>query len=171
VETWKFKVYRVRSDAFTTRTSNETQRHINHHLAGLDPPDDVSPVRRHRPRFRTGRFQERQWNTHAGSVVVWNAGARRTAIGVYHHLSRVNPGHTRSSRPHEGRGACRRQGRQLQRQTLFCLDINHASRDRDLLAYPFIARTVELSLAPPSIENSLVADKANGLTVLDMVNS
>ena len=55
------------------------------------------------------RTQEHKWHDHAGRLVIRNIGARRTAIGIHHHLSRIDPGVARPCRPHDREGTCRRQ--------------------------------------------------------------
>lgn len=66
-----------------------------------------------------------------GRLAVWNAGARRRAIGLHHHPPRLTPWIGNSRHPHDGQGARhRRQHCQVQWSVLLHLDASRARRDR-----------------------------------------
>ena len=115
--------------ADTKKNSNETQRHVNHHVSALDPPltfhltDDI--VRG----FEPGGLKN---IIGVLIMVVWLYGtlvlAERRSGYIIILLGSILG--SSSLHPHEGCGTCRRQDRQLQRNALLGLDAHRARRDR-----------------------------------------
>src|SRR5207244_12983245 len=129
---------------------NEKQRYVNHHVSALAPLSYVSPGERHRVRVGAGRARK----PHYGGALlrrlaVRDAGARRTAIWVHHHVPLVALFIGRPLRPHEGEGRRRRQqARQYQRTLLLRLDSDSDWRVRAILGHPRRAPPAAPAMAP-----------------------
>jgi len=138
----------------TRSISIETQRYAKHRVSALDPLPDVSPVGRNRPRDGAWRAQYARSGAYPGRLAVWNAGARRAAIGIYHHAPRVDLWDGDPHTAHDGSGICRRQDRpRLQRSLLLGLGELRALRDLVILPHPLGARTVEPAMGPvPAVQ-------------------
>ena len=131
------------------RTSHETGRYLNHGVAAHHSIHDVSPDRRHPFPDGPGRSRKSAGGIHFRRPAIWNAGARRKAGGIHHHLLRVRPRAGRPGCPHERDAGCYRwRHRHLKPSFPFRVDNPRVGHHRDVIRHAIGECTVEFAMAP-----------------------